>query len=159
MALIIDQQLVSEDSWQRVDEETLTREGDRLVPLALWQASRDALSAQSGRLGLLIDGSVDLEEIAEELPRFALVAVHFPSFADGRGFSLARLLRERYGFAGQVRAVGEVSRDRLEYMRRCGFDAFEVPDARYAPELVSAFGEISTLYQGAVDEPRPIYRR
>ncbi len=106
-----------------------------------------------------ISGDNDLEELAPDLDKLALVAIDFPSFADGRGFSLARLLKQRYDFQGEIRAVGEVTWDRLRYMQRCGFDTFDIAEDRYDDDIFRAFGEIEVRLQGAVDDPRPIYRQ
>ncbi|WP_207062796.1 DUF934 domain-containing protein [Motiliproteus sp. SC1-56] len=160
MPLIINQQRVNDDTWLRVSEEQpLPSAGDRLVPWALWCEHKATLKAAEGRLGVLIEPDQELEALAPDLPDLALVAINFPSFADGRGFSLARLLREKYGFTGQVRAVGAVSWDRLRFMARCGFDALEVPEERYSDDMLQAFDEISVRYQGAADDPRPLFRR
>lgn len=160
MPLIINQQRVDDDNWQRIEsEEQLELTGDRIVDWSLWQAHKAALKARDGRLGVRIDGDVDLAELAADLPGLDLVAVNFPSFADGRGFSQARLLRGRYGFKGQVRAVGDVTWDRLRFMSRCGFDALEVAEERYSDEMLRAFDEISVRYQGAEDDSRPLYRQ
>ena len=99
------------------------------------------------------------EDLAQSLGGVALVAVEFPKYVDGRGYSTARILRERYGFDGELRAVGNVLRDQLQYMERCGFDAFELEEGKDAEAALDAFGEISVAYQGAADPDLPLYRR
>ena len=89
-----------------------------------------------------------------------LVAINFPKFGDGRGYSKARLLRERHGYKGELRAVGEVLGDQLFYMHRCGFDAFELVDGKDVdgrPALPRTISRVT--YQAATDDPRPLYRR
>ena len=90
-------------------------------------------------------------EIAGELADFDLVALEFPKFADGRAYSTARLLRERHGFAGELRAVGNVLRDQFVFLHRCGFDAYQVADARAAEAWLEALGEIQVWYQPTAD--------
>ena len=99
------------------------------------------------------------EAIAADLEHLALVAVHFPKFSDGRGLSTARLLRERYGYEGEVRAVGDVLRDQLPFLERCGFDAFALRDDQDPVAALAAFADLSDAYQGTVTEPLPLFRR
>src|SRR5690606_27713181 len=98
--------------------------GDLIVPLRLWREHAHALKARDGGLGVWLDADEAVEDIADDLTHFQIVALNFPVFTDGRHYSSARLLRERYGYKGEVRAIGDVLRDQLFYMRRCGFDAF-----------------------------------
>jgi uncharacterized protein (DUF934 family) len=88
-----------------------------------------------------------------------LIAVYFPKFLDGRGYSTARLLRERYGYRGELRAIGDVGRDQLFYLARVGFDAFLIPEGRDARDALNAFADFPETYQGAVDQPLPLFRR
>lgn len=101
----------------------------------------------------------DPAAFADRLARVARVEVNFPKFGDGRGFSIARLLRERYGYPGELRAVGHVVRDHLYYMECCGFDAFELKDGEDANEALSGFGDFSEAYQASVTRPVPLFRR
>ncbi len=164
MPLLINQQLVDQDSWQRADEAadfssaSVPAPADLLVSWEQWQGAREVLLARGGRLGIQIPNDLDLSELAADLPSLALVAIDFPSFGDGRAFSLARLLRQRYGFSGQVRATGDVTWDRLRFMQRCGFDAMEIAEERFSPEMAKAFTEISVNYQGAADGIAPLYQ-
>src|SRR5690606_12426030 len=99
------------------------------------------------------------EEIAEDLQHFQVVALNFPAFTDGRHYSSARLLRERYGYKGEVRAIGDVLRDQLFLMRRCGFDAFAVRPDRDPYDALLGLKDFSVTYQAASDDPRPLFRR
>lgn len=99
-------------------------------------------------------GDDDLTALLERLDQLPMIAVEFPVFRDGRGFSVARILR-RAGYQGQLRAVGQVARDQLGYLERCGFNAFELEGD--SEDALRAFGEISVHYQGCADDPRPIY--
>jgi uncharacterized protein (DUF934 family) len=125
----------------------LPRGVDLIVPLALWRLRRDDLEHHAGRVGVWLDAGDDLAAIAPDLDRFDVVAVNFPKFSDGRGFSTARLLRERYGYRGELRAIGDVGRDQLLYLERCGFDAFALRDSEDAHRALAAFDEVSVVYQ------------
>jgi len=129
-----------------------------IVPLATFVASRDTLFARHAAVGVRI-GSDKLPADVPDLARLALIAIEFPKFTDGRGYSVARMLRERHGFGGELRAVGWVLRDQLQYLERCGFTAFELKPGKPLESGLEAFGEISVAYQAAVDDPRPLYRR
>lgn len=167
MARIIRNGAAVDDSWQVLDlaegetpETVALPAGDILFPLPVWQARRAEIVARYPRFGLLLRGEDRVEEAAADLGQFALVAVNFPKFVDGRGYSTARMLRERYGYQGELRAVGDVLHDQLFFMKRVGFDAFALradKDIDYA--LAHAFGTFSERYQTAVDEPQPFFRR
>lgn len=103
--------------------------GDKVIlTLPQWQAIR-AQGSSDRPLGLLIEPGQDLRTVAPDLSRFALIAIAFPKFTDGRGYSLARQLRGVYGFTGELRACGEVLFDQLQLLGRCGFDSFDIQDA------------------------------
>lgn len=157
MPLLIDRIPVAEDRWQLVeDAENLPASGDVLVPLALYVEQQAALDSRDGAVAVRVNGDDDLTPILGALDAFPMIAVEFPSFRDGRGFSLARILR-RAGFGGELRAVGHPARDQLGYMERCGFNAFEFDADIYSDDFLKAFEEISVHYQGSADDPRPIY--
>jgi uncharacterized protein (DUF934 family) len=96
---------------------------------------------------------------ADRLAGISVVAINFPKFGDGRGYSIARLLRERYGYKGELRAVGEVARDHLQAMAQCGFDAFELREGEDPQEALAAFEDFSDSYQATVAQPQPLFRR
>ena len=130
-----------------------------LVSLDTWQAEKDALLKHDGKIGLLLNGDAELEDFADDLEQFDLVAINFPKFADGRGYSLARLIRERAGYHGELRAVGDVLRDQLFYLHRCGFNAFVIREDRDVEDALNAFSDFTVTYQADVHEERPIYHR
>lgn len=161
MPLLIDQKVVADDRWVRVeDTEQLTQLGDNkaILPWELFAQQQDELLTVDAELAVAIPNSLDVAELEPLLDRLAVIAVDFPSFADGRAFSQARLLR-RAGYKGQIRAGGDVTWDRLRFMHRCGIDAMDIAEDRFSPEMVAAFSEISVNNQGAEDDPRPIYRQ
>ena len=101
----------------------------------------------------------DPAAVAARLPNVSRVEINFPKFGDGRGFSIARLLRERHGYKGELRAVGEVARDHLYYMEQCGFDAFLLRDGEDAGEALGGFEDFSDSYSSSVTRPLPLFRR
>lgn len=133
--------------------------GKRIVPLPVWQARRAEIVSRGQSVGVWLDSSEGPEAIADDLASFALVAVNFPKFADGRGYSTARLLRERYGYRGELRAIGDVLHDQLFLMKRCGFDAFAVRADKDIRAALAGLGDFSEAYQAAVDQPQPLFRR
>jgi len=101
----------------------------------------------------------DPAAFAARLARAARVEVEFPKFGDGRGFSIGRLLRERHGYRGELRAVGQITRDHLLSLERCGFDAFELRDGEDPQEALAAFAGFGEAYQATVTQPLPLFRR
>jgi uncharacterized protein (DUF934 family) len=161
MATLIDRNGLRPDTWQALDGNAgaVPPDADVLIPLDEWRARAAVWSARPGRLGILLSPSDDPAWIAGDLGRFELVAVAFPSFTDGRGYSTARLLRERHGWTGELRAVGDVLRDQLFLMARCGFDSFALRADQDPTACVAAFGDFTVVYQTATDEPVPLFRR
>ena len=158
--VIIDGAIV-DNQWQRLEGDTLEGElptGNIIVPLAYWQANRDALLSR-GDVAVWLAPGEEPKDLEDDLAALPLVAIHFPAFKDGRGYSYARELRTRYNFKGEVRATGDVLRDQLFYMTRCGFNAFEVREDRSIEEALEGLKDFSVTYQGDVNEPRPLYRR
>ena len=101
----------------------------------------------------------DPAALGARLSKAAWVEISFPKFGDGRGFSIARLLRERYGYKGELRAVGQVARDHLLYMESCGFDAFLLREGEDAAQALAGFDDFSEAYQTSVARPLPLFRR
>ena len=164
MAKLIRNRKVVEDSWRLLPPDATVEqaaEGDSIVPLSLWKSSREALiaAAGSGRLGVWLDGADEPGDIVADLDRFTIVAVRAAKFGDGRIKSSGRLLRERYGYKGELRAFGELLRDQLLMLERCGFDAFVLRDSENLEDALAAFGEFSDQYQVSAQEPQPLFRR
>lgn len=159
MRRIIKNRQIIEDHWQHVTDGAELPAGPVIVPLACWKQQRTVLLERGEPVGVRLPNTVNPAELAEDLPKLAVVALEFPKFADGRAYSQARLLRERYGYQGEIRAVGDVLRDQLLFMARSGFDAFELRADRRLDDALAAFGEFSESYQPATDQPLPLYRR
>jgi uncharacterized protein (DUF934 family) len=134
--------------------------GKLLVPFSYWKTSRDALLAARAKeqLGVWLAPDDEPGELVADFERITLIGVDFPVFRDGRGYSIARLLRERYGWQGELRAIGDVLRDQLAYLSRCGFDAFAVRADKDIHDALHAFAELSVPYQGAFGQA-PLFRR
>jgi len=161
MQIIKNRQIIK-DQWQHVADDADISQlpvGDIIVPLTLWQAHKTGLLQRRGQLGIRLNGDNDVAEIATDLQHFAVIALQFPAFRDGRAYSMARALRQHFGYSGELRAVGNVLRDQAGYMARVGFDAFEIDPKQKIEDALSAFSEISVRYQASSDEPLPIYRR
>lgn len=165
MASLIKERRIAPDSWQRLERAAdgscavPPERGDVIVPLALWLERRAELLARPGRIGVWLDSHEEPEAIAREVDSFQVIAVNFPKFQDGRGFSTARLLRERFGYKGELRAIGHITRDHLYYMEGCGFDAFELRAGEDLEEALGAFAAFSEAYQASVTRPIPLFRR
>lgn len=152
-----------EDTWTHVaDDAPVPAHGAVTVSRARWTKEREALAGRSAPLGVRL-GSADLaDSVAADLGRFALVAVDFPKFRDGRGFSTARALREHHGYAGEIRATGHVLPDQYQLLRRCGFDSVAVPEDTDLGVWAAAHTRYTVAYQGAVGdaaEPLSLLRR
>lgn len=170
MSNLIRDRRVAEDTWKVVrlgegerPETVPLPAGALLVPLSVWQTRRRELVereyAHGWPLGVWLAPSEGPEALAADVDDLCVVGVHFPKATDGRGYSTARLLRERYGYRGELRAVGEVLRDQLFYLQRCGFDAFALRADQHAAEALASLFDFDESYQAAVDQPLPLFRR
>jgi uncharacterized protein (DUF934 family) len=129
-----------------------------ILTLAQWPAHADALTATGARLGICLEPADEPAAVVPLFERIELIAVRFPAFTDGRGYSAARLLRQRHGWKGELRAVGDVLRDQMFYLARCGFDTFGLKDGESVAQALKGFGDFSEAYQAAVDRG-PLFRR
>jgi uncharacterized protein (DUF934 family) len=164
-AHIIKGRAVVTDDWTvlRLDEGqtaagALVPEGKVIVPLAVWQAQRESLAARA-HIGVWIASDERPEVLKGELDKFAVVAVDFPKFTDGRGYSIAYNLRMRLAYKGELRAIGDVLRDQLFQMQRTGFDAFATRQDRNINDALKGLTDFSEVYQTSVDQKTPLYRR
>jgi uncharacterized protein (DUF934 family) len=156
--MIIDGQVVA-DSWQWVAGDPVPLNGAVIVPLGLWLVQQELLQQRTDPVGVWIAPGEELDALLPSLPLLPLIAVDFPVFTDGRGFSTARLLRERYGYRGELRAIGDVFKDTMFYLKRCGFNAFAVRPDKDVHEALKGLADFQDSYQGAVDVPLPLFRR
>jgi uncharacterized protein (DUF934 family) len=158
--LIKNRTFVSTDKWHRItDDEAVTEYS--IISLERWKAEHHDIQrfASSGKLGLFVTSEQTIEQFENDFRNFAVICIDFPKFSDGRGYSAARLLRERLGYSGEIRAVGDVLIDQLFFMQRVGFNAFELRDDQEEAEALAAFTTFSQPYQGDVTDSRPLFRR
>ena len=163
---IIKDQTIVEDHWQwlainqseNIDFSAMT--GDIIIPFTVWKENQQYCLEYSGRLGVCINSDHDIHEqaLVEPLIKLDLIALNFAVFTDGRSYSQARLLRDRYGFTGELRAVGDVLRDQLLFMQRCGINAFQLRDDKDLSDALAAFSELTVKYQTAADSAVPVYK-
>jgi len=151
MALLKNGKLIEDAYTDCTDLETIPPAGAVLVSVEQWQQHRDALVSRQEALGILLKSDEKPELIADDLAHFALIALEFPAFGDGRAYSYARLLRDRYNYAGELRAVGDVLLEQLHFMHRVGFDAFAVHSDDAIAAWETALADLSVWYQPTGD--------
>ncbi|HEV7372089.1 DUF934 domain-containing protein [Arenibaculum sp.] len=157
MALLDQQGRPVPDAWHTVaDGAPVPADRPAIVPLSRLAAERDDLAARTAPLGVKLGTGELAEHVAPYLGLVSLVAVEFAKFRDGRGFSTARELRERHGFAGEIRALGHTLPDQYRFLLRCGFTTVAIPDDRDAAAWTAALGRIAIAYQRAADEAAPV---
>lgn len=132
--------------------------GPILVSLPYWLGHREALR-QRPRTGVWLDSDDEPEAVAADVDVLTCIGVNFPTFMDGRGFSIGRLLRERHGFQGELRAIGHIIADQLFFLKRCGFDSFLMPDDFDPAQSQNFLNAFTVTYQAGVDNPLPWFRR
>lgn len=161
MPQLIKEGQLKQNTWQVLpaDSQNIPSEGHWLVPLSLWQEHTEELSSRVESIGIILEPTDDITALAPVLKSIALIAINFPTFADGRGFSLARQIREQLDYQGELRAQGYFLQDQLFYLQRCGFNAFLIDDSLELQECLESLKDFSDSYQAAVDEPQPLFRR
>ena len=157
--LVIRKGRVEADAWRIVEDASQLPEGAIAVPLAAWKERREELLARGTPVGVWLKPDDEPGEISADLDKLALVAVHFPKFTDGRGYSTAAILRRRHGYKGELRAFGDVGRDQLFYLARVGFDSFRLAEHRDPHDALASFNDFTVRYQGSVDDPEPLFRK
>ena len=145
-----------ENTFAHVADDEALPDGPIVVSLKRWQAERETLAARNAPLGVRLSSDQSPEALGADVSHFALIELEFPKFRDGRGYSWARILRQRLGFTGEVRAVGDVLRDQWLFMSRCGVDAFEVRPGTRLEDFRAALAEQTVFYQPASDRIRSV---
>jgi len=159
---VIKDKAVIDDDWsliRDIEDSSSIPEGDVILPLTFWQANRDQLLKTKKIHAIWIDGSIETESLLDDIEFFSLIALDFPTFKDGRSYSHARLLRERYNFQGELRAVGDILQDQLFFMERCGINSFQVRDDKNIEQALNGFKIFSDGYQAAADDATPISKK
>jgi uncharacterized protein (DUF934 family) len=149
--------VLAEDPFTAVGDDESLVPGDVIVSLTRFQSEGEGLLAEGRSVGVRLESDEEVEALAYDLPRLALVALAFPKFRDGRAFTSARLLRERFGFKGEVRAVGDVVREQAGFMVRCGMDAFEPADGSTPEQWAHTVSRHRHVYQRAADARTPAF--
>jgi uncharacterized protein (DUF934 family) len=149
---------------EQIAATTIPASGKILVPLSVWIARREELQARltAGELAIWLDTHevlADLISAVDDINQLPLIGVHVERFADGRIFSIGNLLRTRYGYKNTLRAFGDVLRDQLFFLKRCGFDSYLIRADRSAEDALASLKDFSQPYQGAVDDKQPVWRR
>lgn len=160
---ILRKRAVVEDDWAVVEDGLAdagaAAGGKVIVTLARWRAEREALLAACAAVGVLVPNTADIEAVYAEIGDRPLIALQFPTFTDGRALTQAVLLRKRLRFTGELRALGDVIRDLVFWLGRCGFDSI-VPRQDQNPQAcLSALDEIKVAYQAAADAHTPVWIR
>jgi uncharacterized protein (DUF934 family) len=149
--------VAAEDPFTAVADEDFVPRGDVIVSLQRFQNEGQRLLAEGRKVGVRIEPNEQVEELAESLQRIALVALAFPKFLTGIAYSSARILRERYRYQGEIRAVGDVLREQARFMVRCGFDTFHPADGSTPAEWGHVVGRFRHVYQRAADGREPAF--
>ncbi len=170
--IIKDRQIVPDD-WQvlrladtdnqlnqinQLPDDVIVPEGKTIVPLAVWQSQHASLMLRSD-IGVWLASSERAEALRDDVGLLTLIAVDFPRFSDGRGYSIAYNLRARLSYQGELRAIGDVLRDQLFYMQRVGFNAFAVRPDRPIHDAIKGLTDFSESYQTSIDQKTPLFRR
>ncbi len=163
--MMIKNKAVVSDDWvvlrlneNETPETVAVAAGKIIVPLKVWQAQRGQLQGRA-EIGVWLNSDERPEALQGDVEKFAVIAVNFPKFADGRGYSIAYNLRMRLGYSGELRAIGDVLRDQLFYMQRVGFDAFAPRPDRDIHDALKGLSDFSETYQISVDQKMPLFRR
>ena len=163
--MIIKNKAVVSDDWtvlrlneNETPESVTVPAGKIIVPLKVWQAQRATLQNRA-ELGVWLASNERPEELKGEVEKFDVIAVDFPKFADGRGYSIAYNLRARLGYVGELRAIGDVLRDQMFYMQRVGFDAFAPRPDKNIHDALKGLTDFSETYQTSLDQKLPLFRR
>lgn len=159
MPNIIKDGAIVADTYQLVTEAGALPAQDIVVSLDVWQQQREAILAHPYKKAVLLKPDQHPEVLVEDVKQLDMIALDFPAFADGRGYSYATLLRQRFGFTGELRATGDVFKDNLFYLKRCGFNSFAVRADKDINVALQGLNDFSESYQASVDESRPLYRR
>ena len=154
-----------DNPWQLLPRETTLDEAlaapatQLLVNAELWLEQHAALGASGKTTAPWLDSDQEADLLAGLTDDLTLIALNFPRFMDGRSYSTAFRLRQHHHYQGELRAIGDVLRDQLFYMRRCGFTTFDLVDSVKLEDARSAFGDFTTNYQSTIEEPQPLFRR
>jgi len=146
MKIIKDKQII-EDSWLHIADDAEIADGNITVSLSRWQQQAPGLTSHKGAIGIRLAPSDTVEDLADALQKISLIALEFPAFTDGRSFTQARLLRSRYGFDGEIRAIGYYMPDQVFYLYRVGVNSFQLETPEQTDVALSAMNDFTVNYQ------------
>jgi uncharacterized protein (DUF934 family) len=159
MQKLINHTSILEDNWVFLESiETDVPAGNVIIPGSYWLENKESLAKRED-VGIWLDSDAEPELFIKTVDNLPLIAINFPAFANGRGYSLARLVKERTEFKGELRAIGDVLLDQIYFMKRCGFDSFLLKDGLSAEKALEYLATFSDPYQLAFDQPNPLFRR
>ncbi len=156
--IINDDWVLIKDASQLQDLQPLSGQ-NLIVPLTYWSEHQNVLQSRLGKTAVWLNSHEVPQSLGKDLHNLDVIALNFPIFSDGRAYTSARELRANLGYKGEIRAIGDVLRDQLFYMSRCGFDAFVMRDDQNLEAALGAFGDFTDGYQASVDKPLPLFRR
>ena len=157
-AIVSDDWFVLRPEKGQAPESVIVPEGRVIVPLTVWQTQKEFLQNHA-EVGVWFASDERPNELKEDIARFKVIAVDFPKFSDGRGYSIAYKLRAQLGYTGELRAIGDVLRDQMFYLQRVGFDAFAPRPDRSIEDALKGLNDFSEKYQTSWDEKNPLFRR
>lgn len=160
MKKLIKDRSIVDDSWETLSVDDCTGDipaGDVLIPFSVWTERKEELSNRS-KIGIWLESNDEPETLEGQLGNIDIIAINFPKFGDGRGYSIARVVR-RLGYEGELRAIGDVLRDQLFFMQRCGFNSFAVRSDRDIENALQGLNDFSDVYQGAQDNQTALFNR
>lgn len=164
MSKLIKDKAITDDTWALMEstdtpESAVVADERIIIPLNVWLAQKDALSARKSTLGVWLDSHQLANELGDDAQGFGVIAINFPGFMDGRGFSAATLLRQRYQYQGELRAIGTIIRDQLFFLQRCGFNSYCFAEDIDLEKALASFDDFTEVYQAASDQTLPLFRR
>lgn len=129
----------------------LTLHNDQILPLAHWLTYKAEIKQSLNRISIWLDSHDDLETLSQDLPNINLIALNFPKFGDGRAFTMAHLLQDKYGFEGEIRAIGHPIADQAQFLFRCGVDSIDIPEGQDPAIWVKEATRMSRFYQRSAE--------
>lgn len=161
MNLIIKNHIIEDNNWVVITDKDIEHidqlpTGDLILPLKVWQQLHSQLNERN--IGVWLDSSESPHAIKDVCLQLPIIGINFPIFSDGRGYSYAQILRTQYGYTGDLRAIGDVLKDQLFYMDRCGFSSFQMREDQKLDESMPRFNDFTVRYQRAIDKDTPLFR-
>ncbi len=150
MMKVINNQKIENIDWEISDQ--IKSEGNLILPYEIYTEHKAALLSRTGKFAVILNGDIPVENIISDLDKLDLIALDFPNYADGRCFSHARLLRDAYQYQGDILALGDILRDQVAHLERCGVNLIKFTEHRNIEDALQAFSEFSTPYQPALDD-------